>query len=291
MPFSKAYVDSPLEVSMNKKIDEYWKELKSFTHRKKETPSFYDIVYIVYQEDGSVLKLQLSENLKVPVIFTDISKIANMLDPQLSYIPPHLKYKPIMVGELIELFEKEKLPTPLIINPYKKEGNIYEFDNSLFLPIKDAHTKKLLLTDPEEAGALYAINPVDQKRFGLEFVFYIQTQSQLPIDDLERAKVLKEKIELLSYVVPRTPVRRGSSSFFVIILDLENEMEETAFIRPYKTMDSYTNLIFLDSNYDLKTGELESIPYISQTVDELFNGLIKWDHLKRRRPTRPQDRI
>jgi hypothetical protein len=266
---------------MNKTIESYWKELKNFNHKKEVCPSFYDIVYLIYQEDGSVFNLQLNSKLKIPVIFTDTSKIGNMFDPQINYIPSNLKYRPIMVGELIELFEKEKFPTPIIINPYKKGPDVYEFDNTLFLPIKDPHTKKLLLTDPEEARALYAINPVDQKRFGIEFVFYIQTQTDLPTDGLERSSVLKEKIEFLSYLVPRTPVRRGSSSFFVIILDLENDMEETAFIRPYKTMDSYTNLIFLDSHYNLKTGELENIPYLSQTVDELFNGLIKWDHIKR----------
>ncbi len=274
---------------MQRSLEKIFKELKTYTHLSNSHLSYYDIVYVLHHEDQSIVKVPLTSSIKLPVIFTHVSHIARMYDLNGSLFPPTVKHQAIMVGELIDLFEKETGPTPVLINPQITAEGKYQFDNTLIIPTKDSHTKKLLLSDPEEAKALYAINPQDQKRFGIEFVFYIQTQNEIPEDEYLRPQTLKERIELLSYIIPRTPIKKGSASFIAVILDLENDMEETAFIRPYKTMDAYTNVIFLNTDYKLYTGELENIPYLSQTVDDLFNGLIKWGQNKKRRPT-PESR-
>ncbi len=53
-------------------------------------------------------------------------------------------------------------------------------------------------------------------------------------------------------------------------------MEESAFIRSYKTFDTYADVIFVNSNLELLTGDLTPIPYDGNQIDTIFAPIIYW---------------
>lgn len=148
--------------------------------------------------------------------------------------------------------------------------------NVLFAPLFDQITRKYMMTAPDQALALLAINPNDQERFGIEIVFHALTNSDLPDDKETREEVLKEKIDQLSFFAPRIPIKKGSASIYCVLLNLENPMEEMAFVRSYRTFDKYTDIIFVTSNLEIMTGDLDRIPYNGERIDTIFTPIIHW---------------
>ena len=132
------------------------------------------------------------------------------------------------------------------------------------------------MTDPADAKALLAIDSRDQKRFGIEFVFYMITNSSMPAEGEERSSEIRKKIEQLAFLAPRIPMKKGSGTFLMVVLNLENEIEEQAFIREYKMFDSYCNVLFVTSSLRLLTGQLDEIHYNGDSIDTIFYPMITW---------------
>lgn len=189
--------------------------------------------------------------------------------------------KIIMLGELSRSLSKRGKETSIKINPLLLEvANGVEplvfAEEIVFAPQYDEFTGKLLLSDPEDAKALLAINPKDQQRFGIELVFYMMTTRELPEEKAEREQLLKEEIEKLSFMASRIPMNKGSGTFLAVLLNLENELEEQAFIRDYPMFDNYSDIIFVTSSLKLLTGRLEEVHYNGAKIDTIFGPLIKW---------------
>jgi hypothetical protein len=196
-----------------------------------------------------------------------------------------LDLKIMMLGELMNTLSGRGKETTIKINPILLEVGagvepLVYAEEVLFAPQYDEFTGKLLLSDPEDAKALLALNPEDQKRFGIEIVFYMMTTRELPEDKEEREKILKDEIEKLSFMASRIPMKKGSGSFLAVLLNLENEIEEQAFIREYPMFDSYSDVIFVTSSLKLLTGRLEEVHYNGSKIDTIFSPLIKWQQSK-----------
>ena len=196
-----------------------------------------------------------------------------------------LKTKTTMLGELIFDLRNQSEVAPIKINPIKtttSNGLIFDLaEEFIFAPIFDAFTSKFMMTDPDEAKALLAVNPCDEGRFGIEFVFYMITNKDLPEEREEREPLLQEKIKELAFIAPRIPMKRGSGTFFCVLLNLENEMEENAFIRTYKTFDPYADVLFVNSNLEIRTGDLIQLPYNGDKIDTIFLPMIEWQRINR----------
>ena len=97
-------------------------------------------------------------------------------------------------------------------------------------------------------------------------------------DAIERedAAFIHEKLEDLSRLIPRIPMAKGSGTFICILLNLENTMEEAAFIRNYQLLDKYTDLLFVNSKLEILTGDLHTIKYEGSTIDQIFRPMIEW---------------
>ncbi len=191
-----------------------------------------------------------------------------------------LTTKTIMLGELIHDLKNRSEAAAIKINPIKTVSpsgdEFYLAEEFVFAPIFDKFTSKLMVTDPDEAKALLAVNPEDEERFGIEFVFYMITNKDLPIERDEREPLLQEKIKELAFMAPRIPMKRGSGTFFCVLLNLENEMEENAFIRTYKTFDPYADVLFVNSSLEIRTGDLIKVPYNGEKIDTIFLPMIEW---------------
>lgn len=196
-----------------------------------------------------------------------------------------LKTKTIMLGELIFDLRHSEQPAAIKVNPVLTKTDSGETftlaEEFVFAPIFDKFTSKFMMTNTEEAKALLAVNPKDEERFGIEFVFYMITNRGLPEEREEREPLLQEKIKELAFVAPRIPMKRGSGTFFCVLLNLENEMEESAFIRTYKTFDPYADVLFVNSHLEIRTGDLIKVPYNGEKIDTIFLPMIEWQRNNR----------
>lgn len=255
----------------------------------------YQLIHVLVNEVGEPQKLRKNrDDAHSFVAFTEaqlacrIDKVFSKEEIQAGRFTPephnHL-LKMMMLGEFIDSLKNEGLNTTVKLNPLFMEiGKGVEpllyAEEVLFAPQYDDFTKKLLLTDPEDAKALLALNPKDQKRFGIELVFYMVSNRELPSEKEDREAFLHNKIEELAFMGPRVPLKKGSGSFLVVVLNLENELEERAFIRDYPMFDSYGDVIFVTSGLKMLTGRLEDIHYNGEKVDTIFSPLIKWQQSK-----------
>jgi hypothetical protein len=267
-----------------------------FYQREYRSLDSYSLVHVLVDEEERPVKLKgQDEDVSSFMVFTSAHLVSRVSRPHsweeaqgniieeigLESAIPKTHIKTIMLGELVFELRNEKVPSSIKINPLLLEvakgvGPFYFCDEVLFAPILDNVTKKFLISDPQDAKALLGMNPDDQSRFGIEIIFYMITNRDLPDEREERENILKEKIEEMAFMAPRVPLKKGSGSFLTIILNLENEIEEKAFIRDYKMFDNYSDPIFVTSGLKLLTGKLEEIHYNGAQVDTIFTPLINW---------------
>lgn len=257
--------------------------------------SYYDLLEVAVDENQRPLQFQEpSTGFSFYAVFSNRSLTRRMSilhkweDVQANNFDNNetLPTKTIMLGELIDDLKDRSEPAAIKINPIKTAASSGEefhlAEEFVFAPLYDNFTSKFMVTDPEEARALLAINPEDEERFGINFVFYMITNKDLPQEREEREPLLQEKIKELAFMAPRIPMKRGSGTFFCVLLNLENEMEESAFIRTYKTFDPYADVLFVNSNLEIRTGDLIKVPYNGEKIDTIFLPMIEWQKLNNR---------
>ena len=235
-------------------------------------PGHYDLVSCPVNEQGAPLVWSDSNGHSFIAAFTK--------DELIFRIYPTRQF---MLGDLITRFQDAKQPTVIFLNPIKispHEGHEYITEEIIFCPIMDPISKKLMTTT-DDALALLAISHEDMARFGIEIVFHLITNHSAPEkkslqDDSLREAYLKAKIQELSFMAPRIPVKRGSGSVLCVMLILDNILEEMAFIRHYKTLDPYTDVIFVTSSLELLDGDMNVIPYDGTQIDTIFSPIIDW---------------
>lgn len=283
------------------KLSQDWQKLKSLCLAKGVRTTdlgHYDLVNVLVDKNGKPLLHKFHpDDVKSFFIFTDIQKAARMArsytqreilsEEYDNKMDRDFSLKTFALGELIQKITHENPgPSPLKINPinWKEEGEDFSFllcEDVLFAPHWDQVTQKKMMTDPESAKALLAINPEDEKRFGMSFVFHVLTASDLPEDESLRREALKKEVEKLKFYTARTPIGPGSTSLYCVLLNLENSSEEMAFIRSYKCFNPFSSPIFVTSSLELFTGELETISYDGERIDGIFIPLINYQRKKR----------
>jgi hypothetical protein len=271
----------------------HWKELKSslirenfsqITPQSNGSLGHYDLVYVPVNDQGEFLTLakdfyffftrpELSQWVSRPY---KIQEIGNVGETERA----PLNFQRFMLGEFLEQVRSQEIPVPIAQNPVQiwkgEDSSKLYFENIIYSPLKDNHTGQLMMTSPEDAKALYAISPKDHKRYGLEIVFHCIGQRELPLDLEERAAFLKDKIEELSFYSTRVPMKKGSASYYIVIINLENDLEESAFIRPYRAFDQHTDFLFVKSNLQVLDGDLELVPYSPHNIDGIMGPIIDW---------------
>ncbi|WP_372654100.1 hypothetical protein [Halobacteriovorax sp.] len=260
--------------------------IKNYSNNFKSL-GYYDLVYVEVDENENPIinsdnrtysaftSKELALRTKAPLEIEDI--VSNNVE--ISHQAINLKS--FMIGDLTFSLSDSKEVRFIKINPIcfrESDSTVLLHEEVLIIPIKDELTSKYILTSRNESMALLAIKPNDEKRMGMELVFYCLTTKSFPDDLEEKEKALNKRIEELSFYSSRVPIRKGSSSILCVIVNLENSMEETAFIRNYKTMDKHSDVIFVTSDLKIKTGDLETIPYDGESIDTVFMPIINWQN-------------
>lgn len=248
---------------------------------------YYDLVYVEVDEDDQPI---INKDMRSFSAFTSkelalrsksILSLEDIIANKTPLASQMVNLKSFMIGDLVFSLSDSKDILFLKINPIQFEENsdlVLLHEEVLIIPIKDQLTSKYILTAKEESMALLAIKPDDEKRMGMELVFFCLTTKNLPDELEERELFLNNKIAELSFYSSRVPIKKGSSSILCVIVNLENSMEETAFIRNYKTMDNHSDVIFVTSDLKIKTGDLEVIPYDGDSIDTVFMPIIDWQN-------------
>jgi hypothetical protein len=236
---------------------------------KAETPSFYQIVHVLVDAKDKPKKIidPLTKDESY-VIYTNLPT----LDRETSTIP-------MMLGTFVYDISEQKEYSTILLNPRSHKLAQVEFigfEEIIFSPLKDPFTKHYMMTSPDQAKALLALNPSDRERFGFEVVFYVVTNQSVSNDVQLREDELQLKIKELAFIAPRVPVKKGSGSFLAIIVNLENKMEESAFIRTYKTFEPYADVNFVTSDLEIKCGDFQTIDYNGDHIDTIFAPLVEW---------------
>lgn len=262
-----------------------------------EQLSYYEIVHMLIDDKGNPLKLYPdNESQGYYCVFTEESYVSR-LDEAINFeqLPIDLKNlnsktstdfrtKKIMIGHMMEILRDHKTPQAIKVNPFwvnKKSEKTLFSEEVLFSPIFDPVTKKYLISDPSDAIALLAVSPEEQKRFGIELTFYMITNRDLPDDNDRRTIELSDRIDGLSFMIPRIPQKKGSGTFFVTIINLENPLEEMAFIRNYPLLDKHANCLFVTSDFKMRTGNLKEVHYDGEQIDTIFMPMIEWQKASR----------
>ena len=228
-----------IEEKIGKLLPEY--------HFSKDKLSYYSLIWVLVDQKEKPLLVTLTDDVEGYLIFTESSLIERYKSPQtletLSQVNKAHSFKEypelrsMMLGHLVSIVKDQKSFKNIFVNPVKVQKEHF-YEKLVLSPIYDPTTQKDLLSDPSDATALFAISPEDQKRYGIEVVYYLITNRTLSEDSEQRQTELKEKIDELSFCLPKVPIKKGSGTFVAIILNLDNVLEERAFIREYKTFDA-----------------------------------------------------
>lgn len=224
----------------------------------------YELVEVLVDHAGRPVALNEAAGVREYALFTALDRKLPLAEGQ--------SYLTFMLGDFIRTIADEKKPQVALVNPRED----LSADEVLFAPCFDPLTQKYMMTHPDDGVALLAIRSEDQSRYGIEMVFHVLNHKALIEEREQREALLQRKIRELSFFVPRVPIKKGSGSFYCVLLNLENSMEETAFIRQYKTFDDYSDVIFVTSELKILTGELDSIAYDGEQIDTIFTPVIGW---------------
>lgn len=264
----------------NKDLQDWEKALLSEVKSEtKESSCFYKLVHTIVNEKNEIIKVFSKDNtFHFTPSFTNQNKALNFIKLHLDQVNSFTP-KTFMLGDLIDKIKSESKIKFVFVNPVYSDNTPTSFQTEeiIVAPLYDQRTNKLMTSSPDEALALIAIHPNDQKRFGIEMVFHIITDQSLKEQNAEmRKKELYQKIKELTFIAPRLPIKKGSSSVFCILLNMDNALEEAAFIRNYKLMDQYSDVIFVNSSLELMSGDMDLIKYDGEHIDTVFTPIIEW---------------
>ena len=251
--------------------DRDWSKLKSQVRPLSPVKlGSYDIVFVVVGEGQSPMLTRAHETeVACALAFSTEAKGREFLKGSEGSLLP------MTVVYLCEELQNDSKVSYIKVDPRLEEGQLF-CDNVLFSPLFDSFTQKSLMTNPGDAKALLALNAKDEKRFGMELTFYVVTNHQLAESGELRQKQLKEKIEELAFTAPRIPMRKGSGCFLIVIINLENEFEENAFIRDYQMFDEHSNVLFVTSSLRFLDGHFNEIHYNGEQIDTIFGPMVNW---------------
>jgi hypothetical protein len=248
---------------------------------------YYDLVYlvknkkgeIVIDSDGSALVLTSTKLIDYIKQAYPKNKIAGM-ELNATVSDHNYLLKPYMLGEIARRLTQIDSVSTIKINPIwvveNEMDSFFMCEEILFCPLFDNYTQKKLLSDPNDAKALLALNIEDQTRYGVEFAFQtVGTPDFQNAGDQLDAKI-EEKIREINFLIKRTIIPPGSASIYFVITRMENYAQELSFIRDYQTHDPNTKVLFITSRLEILTGQLEKVPYYTGDIDEIMTNILNW---------------
>lgn len=229
--------------------------------------SFYDIVYVIQNDTSKeffktehIAQLDINPTLA----FTSKDKCQQLLGE-------NERCRAITVGMLCREVKSESIEV-IALN---FDGNS-QFEDFIFAPPYDQLTNQYILSPRDEAISLLSIDNESHRFMGVKATFFSITSKALEIIDPDvRQEYLNNLISNLSFIIPRIPQPKGSANIICLLLNLENPIEERAFVRDYATFDDYTEVLFVNSDLELLSGDLTKIEYDGASLEGVYLPLIK----------------
>ncbi|EPZ51975.1 hypothetical protein M902_2086 [Bacteriovorax sp. BAL6_X] len=236
--------------------------------RESRNLSFYDIIYVIDTpvDIGPRFKTNKIDEagVNVTLAFTD-KVLCN------EYLEQNSRIRAITVGMLCGEVESNFIE---VIGLNRNSSG--RFEEFIFVPPYDKLTCQYILSPRDETISLLSIDNESHRFMGVEATFFsITNKTMVTFGQGQRDEYLNNLIENLSFIIPRIPQRRGSANIICLLLNLENSIEEKAFVRDYPTFEGYTEVLFVNSNLELLTGNLTRIEYDGASLEGIYLPLIE----------------
>lgn len=239
--------------------------LKNLLSNNDINLNHYSIVYTIYEDDKFLKTNITTPSLEVYVAYTSKDLIPASFSSR--------NIIPVMLGVYISKITNNEKIEVIGINP-----NAEKFDNFVFAPFFDNLTKKYLISPSDESIALLSIDNKTHDHMGVEATFFSINNKFLPEEKEQREELLGGLVDDLSFMIPRITQPIGSANIICLLLNLENPVEEKAFIRRYETLDNYIEVLFVDSELKLLTGDLHEIKYNGENLEGVYSPIIDLRH-------------
>ncbi len=231
---------------------------------------FYTLVFVLDDQDESPHQHRHTHhqlNISSIAVFTSSSTAESYLSKmQLS----QLRVRSMMLGTIIEDQKHSDTIKLISINP---DTDSQMVDNFIFVPFLDQRTQQKLISPADEAISLLSIDRKAHHMMGAEITFFSINNKFLPENEIPRSEILADLVDDLSYIIPRISMPKGSINFICLILNLDNPVEEKAFIRKFELFDNYGEVLYVTSDLKLQTGDLTVIEYNGANLEGIYRPI------------------
>lgn len=229
--------------------------------------SYYTIVYVLADDKNKILITSESEHSQTAFAYTEAPQ-SNLDDKS---------FVEFTLGELSQQLSTNKLVTFIKVNPLSTTAQtINPCEEIIYCPLRDKMSKQMTITSLHHTLPLLAIDHKKVSTMNFEGIYGFFRDSDLPSDPEERTTHILRMIDFLQFTIARTPIKFGSSSVMCIFLDFDNPIEENQFIQDYELMDSYSNVIFVNSHLEIINSYKQKIEYDGDKMETILLPIINW---------------
>mgnify|MGYP001292829562 CR=1 FL=1 len=247
-------------------------------NRKYRNLSYYTVVNVLLDRSSKAI-------ITVNETGNSITAFAYTEKPELT--DNNLITEEYSIGELTSLLSSNKVTTFVKINPHSYNADtINTCEDVIYCPLLDKTSKQLTITSLNQTLPLIAINHSKVKLMNFEAVYGFFRESDLPNDREGRTECILKMINFIKLAAKKTPIKFGSSSVICVFLDFEDPIEENQFIQNYDLMDSYTNIIFVNSQLEIINTYRQKIKYDGDKIETILLPIIEWQ--KNNNPARQE---
>ena len=226
--------------------------------------SYYTIIYVLADSNGEVLITNESEQTRTAFAYTDRPSNKQFIIE-------------FTIGELSRKLSKQRTVTFIKINPVTNNANeINQCEEIIYCPLFDEMSKQKTITSLHHTLPLLAIDDHKVSTMNFEAIYGFFREADLPQETEERTSQILKMIDFINFVVARTPIKFGSSSVMCIFLDFENPIEENQFIQEYSLLDTYSNVIFVNSELEIINSYRQKINYDGDKMETILLPIIDW---------------
>ncbi len=260
-----------MDISTNSTFLTWYQKINLDEHKRmiKTQKNYHHLGYysVVYTETKNNNPITHNESTGAFTVFA-YTKKPEIVD---------VNFEEFTIGELSKRLFNQTKPTLIKLNPDSTlEDQINSCEEIIFCPREDKMSKQLTITSLDQTLPLMAIDQAKVESLNFEAIYAFFRDTDLPASREERTHHILKMIEFIQFSLKRTPIKFGSSSVMCIFLDFEDPIEENQFIQEYRLLDSYSNVIFVNSELEIINSYRQKIEYDGEKMETILLPIINW---------------